>query len=361
MAFSAFAGPISNLSPAGAFDCETLLCATREGAHPLLGDWRDPLPAGKEARKREQRRRPYCTPNAVVRWRNTAGFDAWSDCLFADLDDVDDACAVRDLVASMSTCLCAWVSGSGRGVHALHKCEGRESIDDHKAAWAHLRGRLLALELGCVVDECAGTPTQPLFVAYDPDAREGSGAESLSIAQVRVEIPIVDFPPTAVVVSASNRAGLTRTETLEEVRPGQRANALKQALLRVLGLPSYQKAPVGQTIKEALRLNATMPVPLTQAEAIRHAEGLWRWQQGHIGESRRTHSEVTRDPNPSKKTGEWLSAIWDDRGAYRRYRELPMKRILRHLNDGLSLGRIAKITDVPKSTIHRIAVKHRSQ
>ncbi len=55
MAFSVFAGPVSNLDPVGELDCAGLLSAVREGQHPMLGDWRGALPKEKEARKAVQR------------------------------------------------------------------------------------------------------------------------------------------------------------------------------------------------------------------------------------------------------------------------------------------------------------------
>lgn len=175
--FSVFAGPVSNLDPVGELDCAGLLSAVREGQHPVLGDWRGALPTEREARNAVQRRRPYTTPNCILRRRDKTGFVAFSGCIFADLDDALNAPAIRDAVAAEPSCLCAWVSASGKGVHTLHRCEQRRTPADHRRACEHLRRRLLALGLQCEIDLC-GKVSRSLCSSRTIPVRGWEGAQA---------------------------------------------------------------------------------------------------------------------------------------------------------------------------------------
>ena len=95
--FSVFPGPIWHRDPVGVLDWTGLLAAVREGRHPMLGDWRDPLPMDREARKAEQRRRAYTTPNCTLRRRKAAKVKAFM--VVCSVWEGGAVCAMRQFFA----------------------------------------------------------------------------------------------------------------------------------------------------------------------------------------------------------------------------------------------------------------------
>lgn len=340
--FSVFPGPIANLDPAGELDWTGLLAAVREGRHPLLGDWRDPLPMDREARKAEQRRRGYTTPNCTLRRRENGGFLAFSDCLFADLDDARDAPAIRDAVALEPSCLCAWLSASRNGVHSLHRCEQRRTPEDHRNACANLRRRLLALELPCEFDLCANAYAQPLFVAHDPDARNGRGSELVSTIAPCTEA-VVDSLPKAQGIPQENRRSLRNT------LPGSRWRTLRSVLFGMLNAKRRWHLTRDEVRKLALTLNATMPVPLPVDEVIRLADGV---RDSHRRKLPQTEQEYRKWKAECGKLGgkprirNPVREARDDRIWERHLANVPERKI-------------AMLENVSKTTVHKVIANRR--
>lgn len=161
----------------------------KEGSYRKITDWYVTLADTDKQRSKQYKatRMPaYCPTGIYARSRKERKMVECSGFIWVDFDDCDNAANVRQQLSLIPNCVLAYVSVSGKGVHALFITDQLVSDPEkYGRLWDCIIRNYIPAELRKYIDPASRRIAQLAIISTDPEA----------FLNENPEIPAVIIPP----------------------------------------------------------------------------------------------------------------------------------------------------------------------